>query len=166
MARKKSSKVALVETGIEPFVRPTKADLFVEAFIRHRFNATQAALEVFNLEGDEETRKATAGSVGYTYLRKDDVQTKLRERMARNDISVEYVLRRLKEIGEKTENDDVALRTLDRLAHFVGAPIKEASTDVSARRNSQLNLYLGLPNDQNKDGVTSRKGLVEAKEIT
>lgn len=133
--------------------RPNKADLFVDAFIRHRFNGTAAALEVFDIEGDDEARRRNvASSIAYTYLRKSDVAQKLRERMERTDVSVEWVIAKLKALGEKTESDDTALRVLDRLAHFVGAEIKERSTDVSAARNAHLNLYMGLPPPQKEGG--------------
>lgn len=128
-------------------IRPTKADLFVDAFIRHRFNATQAALEVFDLSGDDEQRKRTAGSIGHEYLMKPETQKKLAARMARADISVEYVISKLKSKLEATDNDDVFMRALDRLAHFVGAEIKERSTDVSRGRNAHLSLYMGLPKE-------------------
>lgn len=157
--KKKAIEPGKEVAAVEKFVRPTKADLFVDAYIRNRFNGTAAALEVFDVEGDEAARKNCAGSIAYEYLQKLDVQQKLRDRMSRTDISVEYVLRRLKELDTKTDNPDISLRVLDRLAHFVGAPIKEASTDVSNRRNSQLNLYLGLPK-------TDDKRLAEAIDVT
>lgn len=129
-------------------IRPTKADLFVDAFIRHRFNASAAALEAFDIEGDDKQRAVTAGSMGYEYLNKPQVQEKLRERLARTDVSVEWVIAKLKALGDRSESDDTVLRVLDRLAHFVGAEIKERSTDVSKGRNAHLSLYLGLPKEE------------------
>lgn len=148
MGRKKKQSALAVKDEEKEIanIRPTKADLFVDAFIRHRFNASAAALEVFDITSDDEAKKkATAGSIGHEYLNKPQVQEKLRERMSRQDVSVEWVISRLKAMGEKTDNDDVGLRVLDRLAHFVGAPIKESSTDVSRGRNPQLALYMHLP---------------------
>lgn len=171
MPRKKKNEVAVVKASsvavkekdfndVEVY-RPTKADLFVDAFIRHRFNATQAALEVFDIKGDEAQRKNTAGAMGSEYLYKPSVQLKLKDRMARQDISVEYVLSRLKNREETTENEDVALRILDRLAHFVGAEIKERSTDVSAGRNPSLNLFMDLGNT-----ARNEKGAIDVTPTT
>lgn len=142
------------ESAVIVPVSLSKADLFVDAYIRNRFNGTAAALEVFDIEGDDETkRRNTASSIAYTYLRKAEVDQKLRERMERADVSVEWVISKLKKLGDKSESDDTVLRVLDRLAHFVGAEIKERSTDVSKGRNAQLNLYMGLPYDKQKPGT-------------
>lgn len=146
------NKTAIVEQEDKAVVVPvslSKADLFVDAYIRNRFNGTAAALEVFDIEGDDETkRRNTASSIAWEYLRKPDVDRLLRERMERADVSVEWVISRLKKLGESAESDDTVLRVLDRLAHFVGAEIKERSTDVSRGRNAQLNLYMGLPHEK------------------
>lgn len=130
--------------------RPTKADLFADAYIRNRFNATQAALEVFDIEGDEKQRLKTAASVGYEYLRKPVVQDILTRRKKENDVSIEWVMGKLKDKLDECESDDTFFRALDRIAHFVGAEIKERSTDVSANRNPQLNLYMNLQNQLDK----------------
>lgn len=145
MRAMKTMMERIKEDAVVP-VKINKGDLFVDAYIRHRFNGTAAALEVFDIEGDDETkRRNTASTIAYEYLRKPEVDQKLRERLARADVSVEWVIAKLKALGEKSESDDTVLRVLDRLAHFVGAEIKERSTDVSRGRNAQLNLYMGLP---------------------
>jgi hypothetical protein len=158
----KSKALAVKENDKPEIIRPTKVDLFVDAFIRCRFNATQAALNVFDLGGDEKQRNRTAGSVGHEYLMKPETQKKLAERMARQDISVEYVLQRMKEREKTAESEDVAVRLLDRMAHFVGAEIKEKSTDVSAGRNPSLALYMSLPKESSEE---DRKGRARLSKI-
>jgi hypothetical protein len=147
------SETALAETEAKEMevYRPTKADLFVDAFIRNRFNAQRAALEVFDINMDDEKKGLnTAGVMGWEYLKKPKVQQMLKERMSRADVSVEMVIQNIKQLAISAESEDMRLRALDRLAHFVGAEIKERSTDVSRGRNAHLSLYMGLPYDKNE----------------
>ena len=146
MASSKKSPVTEV-------LRPNKLDLFVEAYFRHNLNGTEAALEVFDVKGDEKHRRATAGTMALEYLRKPEAQEQIAKRMARLDVSLEFILEQLRTMIVSTDSADVKLRALDRLAFFLGVELKERNASSGANRGPQVQVLLNLPDTRKLERI-------------
>lgn len=138
-----------------------KEDLFVNAYIANKFNATAAAREVFNLgsQGGKDN-DGTARSMGSEYLAKPNVQKKLKARMEREDLSVEWIANQLKMIAA-SKGDKLRIEAIDRLAHLLGAEIKEKQATQGL--GSGVNINLSLPTAP--EGQQLPKGVVDAEVI-
>lgn len=133
-------------------MRLNREDLFVDAYIRNRFNGTQAALETFDLgsNGGQQISN-TASALASEYLRKPKVQEKLRARMQQLNMSPEWVMERYKQVAAGKPNQ-YTLPALDRLAHIMGIEVRPVENG-NALAQSQVQIILGLPIDSPPQGV-------------
>lgn len=148
---------------------PTKAQLFAAAYIKHKFNATRAALEVFDIDQENPRARNVAGAVGWDYLRKPEVQDIIKERMSRADISPEWIVTELGKVLASSESPKDKLATLDRLAHIIGVQTKpEPQRDRHGPQLHpalQINLGIPAPEPKRSKGELSSGDIIEAKAI-
>lgn len=121
----------------------TKGDLFIDELIRNGFNATRAALAVFDLGSEtEEQRYQSAASIGHIYLNKIEIQAKLKERMANKEISPEWLMGQLKRHAENVDTPTHSMQAIDRLGHVMGIELKEKETVKAVSAPTQIVLNL------------------------
>jgi hypothetical protein len=121
----------------------SKGDLFIDELIRNGFNATRAALVVFDLKGEtEEARYQTAASIGHTYLNKVEIQEKIKARMANKELSPEWLMTQLKRHAENEDTPTHSMQAIDRLAHVMSIELKPKENTKQASAPVQISLNL------------------------
>ncbi|GEM_PF-3402796 len=94
--------------------------LFAHALIEANGNATEAARRVFKLgsKGGKDVQR-TAESMGSQYLRKVEVQRHLAGLLDSVAMNRNWVLLRLKQLGEQERDQHLALKSITLVAHLL-----------------------------------------------
>lgn len=109
-----------------------KETLFGYAYLKHKGNATRAAMEVFNCT------ERTAWSWGHHYVRKPKVQEIIKEAVWQARAGMDYVVEQMKKMVEDPDTEpEMKLKVLSALARFAGEePEESAYTPMKVRRGS------------------------------
>ena len=105
---------------------PTKEDLFIDEYIRCKFNGAEAARRVYNIGirgGSTNPKASTARTIAAHVLARVSVQEKLRKKLKDADMGPEFVLKHLKRMAEDIDHPSHSMQAIDRLAHFLGVEI-------------------------------------------
>jgi hypothetical protein len=117
--------------------RVDKYSIFVDAYIANRFNASEACREIMVLDNPN-----NYGYIGSQLLKHPKTQTLLRERLKREDVSLEWLVSQLKKHAEGGASG-VALGALDRIGHIMGVETK--ATQKSSSPSSAVQINFNVP---------------------
>lgn len=110
---------------MEEIQRLSKAILFAHAYIRHKGNGTQAALEVFDIRSNNPEN--TAHAIACEYLRKPTVQQVLRNFMVKDRSITAFIVSSLMQIIEDEEcSHESRLKAIGMLARCAGYEVGES----------------------------------------
>ncbi len=104
----------------------TKEDLFIDEYIRCKFNGAEAARRVYNIGargGSTDPESSTARTIAAQVLARLSVQQKLKKKLEDAEMGQEFLLKHLKRIAEDFEKPKYSLQALDRIAHILGVEV-------------------------------------------
>lgn len=133
---------------------------FAKSYVKNKGNATEAALEVYNVKD-----RKSANKVGYTIANKPKIQKEIAQIMDEAGLSREKVIELVKRatvagIGEQPRNSDAlrGLEMLTKLHDLYPATRKEVrnvnvSVELSGKEDKDLLREMALLNEQAQNYV-------------